>query len=217
MDINIPRVKPPQNLLEFCIKGDIRAIDDESKKEGVNPNMQDQEGNTPLILATQAGYTSIVELLLERFPTLNIDQVNNIGQSALMKAAIQGRISCARVLLRAGADPNLRDFSRGFCALEWAEYVGRTECMHMIAHYMLQPIKPKKKTCVAIFEDLQKLTAVATVPLLGDSADSVVPHPRPRVGSAPIPRLEITVAPEQVRKHSYGYQTSKRRPHSSMS
>lgn len=31
----------------------------------------------------------------------------------------------------------MRDYSRQFCALEWAEYVGRTECAHMIAHFML--------------------------------------------------------------------------------
>lgn len=32
----------------------------------------------------------------------------------------------------------MRDYSRQFCALEWAEYVGRTECAHMIAHFMLK-------------------------------------------------------------------------------
>lgn len=40
-----------------------------------------------------------------------------------------------------GADPYKRDNGRAFCALEWAEFVGRTECAHMIAHFMLEPIK----------------------------------------------------------------------------
>ncbi|VDL86619.1 unnamed protein product [Nippostrongylus brasiliensis] len=86
--------------------------------------MRDADGNTPLILAAQAGYTKIVEMLLARFPTIEVDQVNHLGQTALMKAAIQGRVACARVLLRA------------------------------------------------------------------------MPKPRPRLGSAPIPRLEITEAPD---------------------
>lgn len=36
-----------------------------------------------------------------------------------------------------GADAYHRDPSRQMCALEWAEYVGRTECAHYIAHFML--------------------------------------------------------------------------------
>ncbi|KHJ80146.1 ankyrin repeat protein [Oesophagostomum dentatum] len=155
-------------------------------------------------------------MLLSRFPQLRIDQVNHLGQSALMKAAIQGRVTCARALLRAGADPALRDFSRGFCALEWAEYVGRSECVHIIAHYMLKPMKAEKATFTDMIDDLHKMTAAATIPVLGETVDTLVPIPRPRVGSAPIPRLEITVAPDQGgRKHSFGYRKP-RRPRSSM-
>ncbi|EYC24737.1 hypothetical protein Y032_0013g2083 [Ancylostoma ceylanicum] len=209
--------KAPENLLDFCSKGDIQGVDEESRKEGVDPNIQDAEGNTPLILASQAGFTTIVEMLISRFPQLQIDQVNYLGQSALMKAAIQGRVTCARALLRAGADPSLRDFSRGFCALDWAEYVGRSECMHIIAHYMMKPTKAPRAPFNSMISDLQKMTAAATIPVLGETVDTLVPKPRPRVGSAPIPRLEITVAPDQVpRKHSYGYQQQKRRPNSSM-
>lgn len=211
---NIPKVTIPQNLLEFAARGDIRGVEEESfKGDSVDPNMTDADGNTPLILAAQAGYTQIVEFLLERFP-VNIDQTNKLGQTALMKSAIQGRISCARTLLRAGADPNKKDTARGFCAFEWAQYVGRTECQHMIAHYAFKPTsstKRKKKTSVVKKCDLQKLTAIATVPLLGDSADSVVP--RPRLHSAPIPKFEITSPTDVLRKFSYGHA---QRPKSSM-
>lgn len=44
----------------------------------------------------------MVQALIERFPKLQIDQVNKLGQSALMKAAIQGRTNCAKALLKAG-------------------------------------------------------------------------------------------------------------------
>ncbi|KIH55950.1 ankyrin repeat protein [Ancylostoma duodenale] len=211
--------KAPENLLDFCSKGDIQGVDEESRKEGVDPNMQDAEGNTPLILASQAGFTAIVEMLISRFHNYkSIRQGSADGQSALMKAAIQGRVTCARALLRAGqfnflfrephgtptvqpffagADPSLRDFSRGFCALDWAEYVGRSECMHIIAHYMMKPTKAPRAPFTSMISDLQKMTAAATIPVLGETVDTLVPIPRPRVGSAPIPRLEITVAPDQ--------------------
>ncbi|CAJ0593311.1 unnamed protein product [Cylicocyclus nassatus] len=210
------RTKESNDLLYYCSKGDIHGVDEESRKDGVDPNVRDADGNTPLILATEAGHTIIVEMLLSRFPQIRIDQVNHLGQSALMKAAIQGRVTCARALLRAGADPTLRDFSRGFCALEWAEYVGRTECMQIIAHYMLKPGKREKATFTAMIGDLQKMTAAATIPVLGETVDTLVPLPRPRLGSAPIPRLEITVAPDLgPRNNSYSCHR-KRRPKSAM-
>lgn len=47
-----------------------------------------------------------------------------------------------------------------------------------------------------------QMTAAATIPVLGETVDTLVPKPRPRVGSAPIPRLEITVAPDQVSRNT---------------
>lgn len=43
-----------------------------------------------------------MELLIERFRSLEIDHTNKLGQTALIKAAIQGRTNCARILLRSG-------------------------------------------------------------------------------------------------------------------
>ena len=59
-----------------------------------------------------------------------------------------------------------------------------------------------------------QLTAVAAVPLLGDSAETVLP--RPRLHSAPIPRLEITRPAETtvIRTRSNGI--TEYRPRSSM-
>lgn len=47
------------------------------------------------------GHANVVQVLLERFPALKFDQVNKLGQTALIKAAIQGRVSCAKLLLHA--------------------------------------------------------------------------------------------------------------------
>jgi hypothetical protein len=70
---------------------------------------------------SHSGYADLIELLIHRFSALKIDhvrgevenavdifngfgifQVNKLGQTALIKAAIQGRERCAVILLRAG-------------------------------------------------------------------------------------------------------------------
>lgn len=49
-----------------------------------------------------AGHDDIVNFLLRRFHRLRVDQSNKLGFTALMKAAIQGRTRCAKLLLFAG-------------------------------------------------------------------------------------------------------------------
>jgi hypothetical protein len=53
-----------------------------------------------------------------------------------MKASLQGRVRCTRLLLLAGASPVLRDFGRGLCSLEWARLTGRSKCVEIIDKYM---------------------------------------------------------------------------------
>ena len=65
-------------------------------------------------------------------PSVLIDSRNHGGMTPLMKAALQGRIRCTRLLLLAGASPILRDFRRSMCALDWARYTGRTKCIEII-------------------------------------------------------------------------------------
>ncbi|TKR92168.1 hypothetical protein L596_006873 [Steinernema carpocapsae] len=176
-----------ETLLIHCsAKAQVNIIEELSKNRDIDANIGDNEGNTALIFAAQAGHTAIVQLLIQRFPNLNIDQVNKVGQSALIKAAIQGRVGCAKVLLKSGADPYKRDYSRGFCALEWAEYVSRTECAHTIANYMIEPCKSPPHKLTKATPSLKEVARVVAVPLLKD-----VPIPRPRLNSAPIPTFKI--------------------------
>lgn len=49
-----------------------------------------------------SGHDDVVSFLLHHFRRVRIDQCNKLGFTALMKAAIQGRTRCAKLLLFAG-------------------------------------------------------------------------------------------------------------------
>ncbi|XP_060072177.1 ankyrin repeat domain-containing protein 33B-like [Ylistrum balloti] len=123
-------------LSHACVLGLTPVVELLSETPGVDPNIGDKDGTTPLIFAAQAGYREIVKFLLNDFRKIHVDQRNKLGFTALMKAAIQGRTSCAKLLLYAGANPKLRDHGRKLCAEEWARFTGRQECADEIAKFI---------------------------------------------------------------------------------
>lgn len=52
------------------------------------------------------GHADIVSMLLNNFPGIDVDQPNHQGFTALMKAAVQGRSKCAKLLLYSGMFEN---------------------------------------------------------------------------------------------------------------
>lgn len=74
-----------------------------------------------------AGHADVLNYLLQNFRRVRIDQCNHLGFTALMKAAIQGRTRCAKLLLFAGqfcADQSLSCIQRrgvdfGSVGSEW--------------------------------------------------------------------------------------------------
>ncbi|XP_044014558.1 uncharacterized protein LOC122856783 isoform X2 [Aphidius gifuensis] len=102
---------------------------------GSNPNLPDNEGNTPLHFAAQAGQVECLNILLQRNIEIELDARNIHGFTPLMKAAIQGRTKCAKILLFAGANPTLKDHGRGLRAEQWARYCGRHACADTIEKF----------------------------------------------------------------------------------
>ncbi len=55
----------------------------------------------------QAGHVEVVSFLLTKVRGIQVDPVNNQGFTPLMKAALQGRVKCSKLLLFSGKNVNL--------------------------------------------------------------------------------------------------------------
>lgn len=76
---------------------------------GASANARDREGNTPLMLATQVRWADGVRIFVT--VKAQLDAQNRLGETALQKA-VQNRDSfTAKMLIDAGASPDLADNS----------------------------------------------------------------------------------------------------------
>uniref|UniRef100_A0A8C8RXC4 Ankyrin repeat domain 33B n=1 Tax=Pelusios castaneus TaxID=367368 RepID=A0A8C8RXC4_9SAUR len=126
-------------LIVACYQGFVDIVIALAQCPHVDVNWQDNEGNTALITAAQAGHVTITNYLLSYFPGLDIEKRNIFGFTALMKAAMQGRTECVRALMLAGADVHTTDPNRGMTSREWACYTGRSEAAFLMQRLMDRP------------------------------------------------------------------------------
>ena len=91
-----------------AIRGDINKLR-ELLVAGVDPNMKDQTGITPLMLAAQKGHKEIVEYLITQGADINAK--TKTGFTALFNPCFQGNIELATLLISHGADVNVKDDS----------------------------------------------------------------------------------------------------------
>lgn len=88
-------------------------------QRGANPDMRDSRGNTPLLIATQLGWTDGIQTLLAR--RAGVDVSNSSGETPLIRAVQNRDIASVRLLLAAGANPNKPDNAAGLSAREYAK------------------------------------------------------------------------------------------------
>ncbi|AWP04610.1 putative ankyrin repeat domain-containing protein 33B-like [Scophthalmus maximus] len=126
-------------LIVACYHGYVDVVLALSQCPYLDVNWQDNEGNTALITAAQAGHVFILNYLLSYFPGLDVDRRNCHCFTALMKAAMQGRAECVRALMLAGGDIQARDNGRSLTPREWALFTGRYETANMMHRLMVKP------------------------------------------------------------------------------
>lgn len=123
-----------QKLIEDVKKGDLKAV----KKAfalGIDFNVADAEGNTPLIIVIRAGNVSIVEYLLAARHGLSAVDVNKKiknGRSALLVAVANRKRDIVKLLLSDSyVDVNLQD-NNGDTALMIAAREGFPAIVEML-------------------------------------------------------------------------------------
>ncbi|MEH6757121.1 MAG: ankyrin repeat domain-containing protein [Parasphingorhabdus sp.] len=87
-------------------------------QKGANPNIQDKNGISPLMVAVQLRFVEGARVLLNQNADAN--QANNQGETALIRAVQLLDIEMTRLLLENGADPDRTDTLAGLSARDYA-------------------------------------------------------------------------------------------------
>ncbi|MDF7774192.1 ankyrin repeat domain-containing protein [Sphingomonas sp. AOB5] len=88
-------------------------------QKGANPNLQDSEGNTPMMVAVGASYIEGVQVLIVYKGNVNLP--NSRGETPLIRAVQLRNTEMVRELLKAGADPDRTDNIAGMSARDYAK------------------------------------------------------------------------------------------------
>lgn len=89
--------------------------------KGADPNIADNRGTTPMMLAANLGFTEGVSLLVGQ--GARVDESGPTGETPLIIAVNRRDIQLMRVLLKAGANPDRAD-SSGRTARDYARLDG---------------------------------------------------------------------------------------------
>ncbi len=91
-----------QELFTSTLRSDSRKVA-QLLERGADPTVRTESGDTCLVLASGLGYDKIVSQLLVK------DRDRSDLNSALMRAAANGKVNSVVMLIEKGADPNYRD------------------------------------------------------------------------------------------------------------
>ncbi|XP_008294318.1 ankyrin repeat domain-containing protein 33B [Stegastes partitus] len=150
-------------LMVACCKGFLEIVYGLHNCPFIDINHQDKEGNTALMIASQAGHISTVMYLLNYYPGIDTEVKDCRGFTALIKAAMTGRNDVVATLVMAGADIHAVDSTKGKCARDWALKTGRYETLHRLRRLNLRPKAEQFcESYVPEWPELQERVAKAT-------------------------------------------------------
>lgn len=86
--------------------------------KGAKPDVRNNSGDTPLMIASQIGWAEGISLLVQK--RASVDLANAAGETPLMRAVQNRDVNTVRLLLMAGANPAKRDIGSGLSARDYA-------------------------------------------------------------------------------------------------
>lgn len=87
-------------------------------QKNAKPDVRDNQGNTPLMIAAQLGFIEGAQALLRK--RANINQGNSSGETPLIRAVQNRDAAMVRLLLANGANPDKTDTIAGMSARDYA-------------------------------------------------------------------------------------------------
>jgi ankyrin repeat protein len=94
---------------------------------GLDPNTPNEKGVTGILMALESESPKAA-MVLAKHPKTNLNAQNNVGETALMLAAISNQLQLAKVLIEQGADVN----KPGWTPLHYAASKGHREMMRLL-------------------------------------------------------------------------------------
>jgi ankyrin repeat protein len=94
----------------------------------VDENLPDENGETPLTIASSNGHVKCMALLLDRAADPNL--ADSDGFTAAHRACQFGHLKCLQLLSKRGADINRT--CEGCTSLDWARIFRQTECINFL-------------------------------------------------------------------------------------
>lgn len=134
----------PSSLFLACEGGDFRSVG-QLLNMGINPNIADSKGVTPLHIASRIGSIKIVEQLIDSGADPNAQ--TQMGETPLHHAAMNGHDRVVDILLKSGADASIED-AGGARALDYADFRGYDS----LSSYLLPKSVPKNVTPETFFQ-----------------------------------------------------------------
>ncbi|KAG7519669.1 photoreceptor ankyrin repeat 33B-like [Solea senegalensis] len=152
-------------LMLAVVKGFVDIVTMLHKCPFIDVNHQDNDGNTALMIAAQAGFVTILNFILNFYSGVDTEVRDPRGFTALIKAGLQGREECVSALLMHGADINAMDQFQGRGLKDWVLRTGRFETLNRLRRLQAHPIA--EQFCTSYSPDwpeLKHLVEKATAP-----------------------------------------------------
>ena len=125
-------------LRSACEEGDAVTVSQEVKKQPDSVYARDEDGRTPLLIASTHGYLTIVEILTKNTP-LNLDDADSEGTTPLLATSERGHTQVVHLLCALGAQVDRADVD-GMTPLFVAAMKGHRDVVEILYRFRADPL-----------------------------------------------------------------------------